>query len=260
MSPVQTPPEHGTYLYCLAWTASLPDAKALKGTGLGAGGSLRFIAHEDISAVVGDAPPGEIQASRRNIRAHEEVVEEVLQHSDVLPVRFGLVASDDQEIRDQLLARQYRSLSTQLERVRGRVELVLKASWDEGQLFDELRRANPDLAAQSRAEGMSLDDKIEIGRRVEEAIATLREEESERLVDELRPLASDLEMLPHTSELMFLNAAFLVDRKKVEEFDKQVERLAERQPGRLTLKYVGPLPPYDFVSLEVAEEVEQHAQ
>ena len=52
---------------------------------------------------------------------------------------------------------------------------------------------------------------------------------------------------------MVVNAAFLVDRgrEREEEFDRQVRKLDEELGHRCLFKYVGPVPPYNFVNIVV---------
>ena len=56
--------------------------------------------------------------------------------------------------------------------------------------------------------------------------------------------------------MMLLNAAFLVDRSQEPAFDARVHGLAQAQAGRLIFQYVGPLPPYNFVDIELQWEEE----
>ena len=50
---------------------------------------------------------------------------------------------------------------------------------------------------------------------------------------------------------MVVNAAFLVDKSRVPEFDQAVNKLDEQLGKRIALKYVGPAPPYNFVNIIV---------
>ena len=50
---------------------------------------------------------------------------------------------------------------------------------------------------------------------------------------------------------MILNAAFLVDRVNVKEFDDRVQDLDRKKNGDTTLRYVGPVPPFNFVNIVV---------
>jgi hypothetical protein len=54
-------------------------------------------------------------------------------------------------------------------------------------------------------------------------------------------------------ERMILNAAFLVNRRDVREFDRCVKELGERDE-KLTYKYTGPWPPYNFVNIRLKLE------
>jgi hypothetical protein len=58
------------------------------------------------------------------------------------------------------------------------------------------------------------------------------------------------------SDMMLLNAAFLVDKSQEQAFDARVQALGEAQAGRQIFQYVGPLPPYNFVDLRVRWEEE----
>jgi Gas vesicle synthesis protein GvpL/GvpF len=46
-----------------------------------------------------------------------------------------------------------------------------------------------------------------------------------------------------------LRASFLVERKRVPEFDKAMNEVARHEDGRIRFKYVGPLAPHSFVTV-----------
>jgi hypothetical protein len=50
---------------------------------------------------------------------------------------------------------------------------------------------------------------------------------------------------------MFLNAAFLVDKGREKEFDNRVDELERSYGDRVKFKYVGPVPPFNFVNIVV---------
>ena len=54
-------------------------------------------------------------------------------------------------------------------------------------------------------------------------------------------------MNDNLSDMMLLNAAFLVDKAQEQAFDARVHALGEARSGRQIFQYVGPLPPYNFV-------------
>jgi Gas vesicle synthesis protein GvpL/GvpF len=52
---------------------------------------------------------------------------------------------------------------------------------------------------------------------------------------------------------MILNAAFLVSRDQEQRFDARVKELGTRY-SKLTFKYTGPWPPYNFVNIRLKLE------
>jgi hypothetical protein len=49
-----------------------------------------------------------------------------------------------------------------------------------------------------------------------------------------------------------VNAAFLVERAKLDEFGAAVTALTAEVEDRMRLRYIGPLPPYSFTEEETA--------
>jgi hypothetical protein len=244
----------GTIIYCIARKDSLADGPPIQARGLG-GGGVRLIPHGELVAVVGDATEERYQVSRANVRAHSEVIDEVMQRSDVLPLRFGEVAPDDKEARHLLLEQQYDSLLQRLDRVHDRVELALRVSFDEPRLFDEIRTMREDLVdAGQRA--ASFEDRVSLGQSVAQLIDNKREETAEKILAELRPLAVEVVTGEPTTDMMILNAAFLVERSRVKELDERVHVLGEHEAGNLVFRYVGPLAPYSFVDLRIPADAE----
>ncbi len=50
---------------------------------------------------------------------------------------------------------------------------------------------------------------------------------------------------------MIINAAFLVEKEKEEAFDTAVEKISQQYADKMNLKYVGPIPPCNFVEIVV---------
>ena len=65
----------------------------------------------------------------------------------------------------------------------------------------------------------------------------------------LARLSHQYKTLATKGETMVMNAVCLVETLRQEAFDQKVESLSSRQEGRLTVHYVGPTPPYNFVNL-----------
>ena len=171
----------------------------------------------------------------------------VLEKTTVLPGRFGVVFPDDQALVEELLRPQYRSLSETLDRLDGAVEVSVKATYLEEQVLKEVVKEQPQLAGRS---GSGYAGRIDVGRRVAAAIEAKRDHDAARLLDRLTPLARDVAVGRAASNLMVLNASFLVERGRMRRFDEALEKIDATAGHRLRLGCVGPLPPYSFVDLD----------
>ena len=76
----------------------------------------------------------------------------------------------------------------------------------------------------------------------------------ELYLDALEPLAVETRLNQNQTDMMLLNAAFLVDKSQEQAFDARVQALGEAQAGRQIFRYLGPLPPYNFVDLRLQWE------
>jgi hypothetical protein len=53
---------------------------------------------------------------------------------------------------------------------------------------------------------------------------------------------------------MIINAAFFVGKEKEADFDQQVQQLGDKYREKVTFKYIGPLPPFNFVNISINTE------
>jgi Gas vesicle synthesis protein GvpL/GvpF len=248
----------GTYVYCVGSAESFGTGRpSLESCSVGEPNvKVRIVARGDLAAVVSDAPATFYDITRDNLMAHQRVVEESMRRSDVLPVAFGTVAQSDEDVREKLLRREHDELQDRLAYVRGRVELGLKVLWNRDRLFAEIvgerenLRSLRDLIA-SRPPDSAYFERIQLGELTGAAIGDKRDRDAEAILEELRPLAVDLALNKLLTDMMILNASFLVDRDRIEAFDTQVQGLGAIHAERLVFQYVGPLPPYSFININV---------
>jgi hypothetical protein len=170
-----------------------------------------------------------LEASEAAIVAHAQVVEAVAAANDaVLPARFGGAHADADALR-AAVAERAPELTAALARVRGCVELGVRA----------LAPADQRVAAQSGAAYMHarLEQRQEIGRLAEE------------LHGPLAALARDATRTVGATERLLLSGAYLVPEDAVAEFRDLVESLQADHPD-LTIVCTGPWPPYSFATAE----------
>ena len=218
-------------------------------------GAVYTIAHRGLAAVVSDDPLPRYEVSRKNVRSHQAVVNSVMRTCDILPTRLGTVLPGPQSVIEDLLEKRRAEMEQLLEHVRGRVELGLKVSWTDLQrVFQEVVAGDRDLRAlrdrMARHPGSATyEARIDLGDRAAKVLAAKRTQEADELVAALEPQVAGVRRNDPISELMVLNAAFLVERGRTEAFDALVRELDGASGGRLGFMLAGPLPPYNFVGL-----------
>lgn len=253
------PSSTGTYVYCVGYARPLlEDHPPLEVAGID-GDVVHTVAYADLAAVVSHAPRLRYDVSRKNLAAHQRVLEAAMARTDVLPVAFATVAAGDDEVRDKLLKRELDELHRNLDAIQGRVELGLRVLWDRQQAFAEIVAENDEIRAlRDTLAGQPTDtmyyERIHLGQLTEAAINQKRDAEADTILNALQPLAIDTRLNTNLGDMMILNAAFLVDKVRVPEFDNKVQSLDVAQAGRLIFRYVGPLPPYSFVQVSVRWE------
>ncbi|MBI5199660.1 MAG: GvpL/GvpF family gas vesicle protein, partial [Nitrospirae bacterium] len=237
----------GKYIYCIIATSQERNFGPI-GIG-GRGDEVLTIGYDELSMVVSSHPITKFIVNRENMLVHERVIEEVMKEFDsVLPVRFGTIASNADEIRN-LLGRRYREFKNALRDMDHKVELGVKGIWKDMEvIFKEIAKENKEIKrAKERIQSdKNIQAKVEIGKMAEQALTKKKEKEADRIVDSLRRTAFDYKLNKTISDGMFINAAFLVDKGREKEFDNIMDDLSERCKERVKFIYAGPLPVFNF--------------
>ena len=189
-------------------------------------GRLRTVSEGQLVAVVSEhsGPPPEPTAAA--LADFERTVRALMDRVPILPAQFGSVLEAEADVRD-FLRRRGEDLLARLERVRGAVEIGLRASWRH-------RGALPNERAESGT--AYLRDRLEL------------REQARRVAHQLDPLTalalSSRRVLAPRPDLPVLDA-YLVDRGRVDEFVALVEKLGGGLDD-VDLVCTGPWPPYSF--------------
>lgn len=222
-----------------------------------AGAPLRLIEGAGAAALVSSVPGHELRLGRDELATHARVLREQLDRGPVLPMRAGVVMSEESEVRARLLDAHARELHDSLERFDGTFQADVRIVYEEEPLMREVVAGDREIAAlraevrQLPAEA-ALPQRIRLGELVAGAVERVREADAARLLDLLAPLALATDVAPPAHERVALNASFLLHRERATEFDAALESAAAAQAGRMRFRYVGPLPPHSFVSLAEA--------
>ena len=245
------PPAAGVVVYGVVRPSVAVDA-AVEGL---AGAPVDVVAAGETAALVSEVETLDLRATRRDLLAHSRVLENALESSPVLPLRFGIVFRDRESVITELLVPRRAELESLLSRLEGLVELRVKAFHVEDEVLRDVISSDASLgrlAAGTRGlpEGVPHPDRLRLGEAVAYAVERERRSDADAILERLTPLAEDVALEPEPPAGYVLTASFLVDRDRVGAFDAAMDELARRSARRLRFKYVGPLPPHSFVSFD----------
>jgi hypothetical protein len=224
----------------------------------GRGDDVYTVHHEGLAAVVSNTPLVVYDPTRDNLFAHETVNETVMREFTVLPMAFGALFRTEQDIVE-LIRTTYDALGDVFNKMQGKVEYGLKVNWDRDRVIAEIEEQNEEIRnlkeqIVSRSTGSTYFARMQLGRLVESALS----EQSDAYVREVYSVLRDAAVASRANkpigDKMIMNAAFLVERSRESEFDQKVKEIAARYDGKLSFKYSGPWPPYNFVHIRLKLE------
>jgi hypothetical protein len=215
------------------------------------------INYKDVTAVVSNSPVIQYEARRVNMTTHEKVLEEVMKQFTVLPVRFSTISEyDDDSGLLNILAKEYKKFDDLLLKMDGKKELGLKVLAHEAPLYESIIEKYDEIKTlRGKLINLPVDkthyQRMKIGEMVAEALKKETGNYKNMIMDVLTPLSDDQKINDNYGEMMILNAAFLIKNTVEPDFDKAVTDLDEKYGKLMTFKYVGTLPPYNFVNLVI---------
>ncbi len=225
------------YLYAIADPdVALPEAPGFEDA------PLRRLGEGPLVAVVSELEE-RVEPSEATLWEHESVVEELIGTGTILPLRFGSTLADEGAVL-ALLRERENELADGLARVRGAVELGVRALWepdDAPELAPAASGAAGEAAAPAETEAGAgttyLMRRLGHSRRSEAL--------SERIHAPLERLARASTRRMLASPRALLTGAYLVDRGAVDDFRATAERLDE-EIEEAAILCTGPWPPYSF--------------
>jgi len=204
----------GEYVYCIIKKENMPQHFSIKGID---DSSISCAPYMDLAAVLSKTELKDYEPNEENVTKHKQVSLHVLQDTTVLPVAFGMVFKS-RGVLITTMRKVYGTLKRSLRLTDNKVELGVKALFNE-----EMNEAEKEEFKKTCEK-----DFIEI----------------------LNKIAVSSKQGKLFSERLAFNSSFLVDRDKIEEFSKAIEKLIDKYKS-LKIKYTGPWPPYNFVDIKI---------
>lgn len=253
--------QKGKYIYCIIDSQEEKDFDVV-----GIGGRrdrVLSVVFKDIAAVVSDSPVVEYSISKMNTTAHMKVMEMLMNDHTVLPVKFRTIApgsknqSPEERIKCEILKERYDELEDLLSRMRDKIELGLKAIWiDMETVFQEIVEENLDIKLLKKRispenPNQTYWQRIKLGEMVKRALDKKRAKEEEKILETLKSNRCELRTNKIFGDRMITNSAFLVNKSHIKEFDNLIDKLTSTYNGRVRFKYVGPVPPCNFIEIVI---------
>jgi hypothetical protein len=258
----KTPPDtdaalatsRGKYVYCII---EAPDRLSFGPIGIGADPSDVYSVHyKNLAAVVSDAPLEVLDSTRENVLAHERVNETVMHEHTVIPMSFGTIFKTREDIVE-LLRSAAEAFGDVLNKMQNKLEFGLKVLWDRDQSIREVESEDEDIGRLKKEisgqKGPTYFARMQYGRLVDAALQSRSERYVADILDLLRDVSVASRINKPIGDKMIMNAAFLISRDQEAAFDSRVKTIASKF-DRLTFKYTGPWPPYNFVNIRLKLE------
>jgi hypothetical protein len=255
-APVETSSgaSRGKYVYCIIEST---DPLRFGPIGVGADPSDVYTVHyKDLAAVVSDAPLEVLDSTRENVLAHERVNETVMHEHTVIPMSFGTIFKTREDIVE-LLRSAAEAFGDVLNKMQNKLEFGLKVLWDRDQAVREVEQEDEDISRLKKEisgqKGPTYFARMQYGRLIDAALQSRSERYVAEILDQLRDVSVASRINKPIGDKMIMNAAFLIARDQETAFDAKVKLIATRF-DKLTFKYTGPWPPYNFVNIRLKLE------
>src|SRR2546428_12537417 len=175
-----------------------------------------------------------------------------------VPMSFGTLFKTEEDTIE-FLKDTYDALRDVLQKMKDKLEFGLKVNWDRDSVLAEVEQENEELRRlkaeiENNQQSSTYFARMQLGRLVEQALAQKSDTYVREIYDELRDAAIASRSNKVIGDRMIMNAAFLVERERAALFDKKVQEIAKRYEGKLSFKYTGPWPPYNFVTIRLQLE------
>ncbi len=264
----------GLYLYCLRESA--PGYLATPTKGVDGNREVFILPFRDIEAIVSEVAfeafaSEEIQRKaqedlnwiKEKAVTHARVVQEAMRRGpillDLIPMKFGTIFNDRARL-EEVLEKNYLRIREALERIRGKHEWSVKVYLKDRRKFEQVIKEKNETIKEKEREIAHLPEGLAFFME-EELKEAIYEELDKELNNIVEGLFVDLEKqsiasvknkilekeLTGRQEPMVLNVAYLIPEEKIEDFNKEAQRLnQEIQANGFCLECSGPWPAYNF--------------
>ncbi len=200
------------------------------------------------------------------VAAHEQVNNQLIKDFDVVPMRFGMIVKNKEEVLD-ILKKTYLQFKISLDKIAGKNEFIIEAFGDEKNMLEKIARENIEIRelqrkAMSRGKILGLTSKIKLGKLIFEALESRKKEYIKYILNFLGSYFADFTAGKILNKEMLMNYSFLIEKSREAELESVLNQLAKKYSAQggsasggkdeLKFKYIGPMAPYSFVDIKLS--------
>jgi hypothetical protein len=214
---------------------------------------VKVVRQGDVAALVSEIDISMPLGTPDDLRAHARLLDGAATTAPVLPLRFGAVLTDEEAVRQELLAEHEQEFADALHELEGRVQFTVRARYVEQAVLTEIVNETPEIAqlreaiAQTPDADATRNERIQLGQLVSEAIEQKRRLDSNSLVERLSPDSDSHVVREPSHDEDAAHIAFLVQLDEQEAFQAAVSEIQQEWKERVDIVLLGPSAPYDFV-------------
>lgn len=220
------------------------------------GEPITVVVANQLAALVSDFEDDEVIPRRKTLADFQRVITSAFDAGSILPMSFGMIGSDTDEVVDILLEHEA-DLLEKLSLVEGSGEFVLRVGWQGNNLFaqmverySELRALRDEYFLGGRTP--SQEEQIHLGQVFEHFLETERTQIAKDCVQALEPHLKSHSELSHRNESSLCSLALLVPKEKEAGFAAAVEQFASFFSDDHLFELAGPSAPFTFSELRIA--------
>ncbi|MER7081494.1 Gas vesicle synthesis protein GvpL/GvpF [Saccharopolyspora kobensis] len=216
---------------------------------------VRTVSHGDIAAAISEVHLNRPLGTRDDLLAHEHVLDAIAAETTVLPIRFGAVVNSVDSVVDELLAPNAESFEAVLSQLDGTIQFAVRGRYVDSAHIREIVAESPEIRElRESLRGVSpdagYDARLKLGEMVSNAVTEKRALDLQQLVDAVANSVVATAERDVGGEDDAFDVAMLVERDRREDFESSIDALGDQWSGRVQLRLVGPLAPYDFLPEE----------
>lgn len=210
------------------------------------------ISYQDIGIVASDLDMDIQDVTKNHILRHEEIIEKLMGSFTILPMKFFTLFKTTKDILS-MMKDYYGDFRKNLDVLHNKVEFGVKVIWSGDMVKERITKTygeiiqNP-IASNNRPVKNFLDKKFK-----EHTIEKKFAEEADKYIalvdDYFNKIAIEKKLQKLQSKNLLLNASYLVEKEKQNDFEEAFERLKNAQSSPKYL-FSGPWPPYNFITME----------